>query len=44
MCKQPAYNYSAAMSPLTKQYNEIKAKYSDTLILFKLDDFCTTLR
>lgn len=26
------------MSPLTQQYNEIKAKYSDALILFKVND------
>lgn len=38
MRKQPAHNYSAAMSPLTKQYNEIKAKYPDALILFKVGD------
>ena len=26
------------MSPLTKQYNEIKAEYPDALILFKVGD------
>ena len=26
-------------SPLTKQYNEIKAKYPDALVVFKVDDF-----
>ena len=38
MCKQPTCYNSVAMSPLTQQYNEIKAKYSDALILFKVND------